>query len=175
METNNLFRLVGMDLLFENTNVPNVGGISLNNLKRLNGWDDKTTQCLDMELNFFDNKGMDISPWRRIFLKSIKKWLTLLTEILIKISNIVKRSKEPLDLGFLKNFIRKLISKLDDSANWTYFRLMVLYPRNRMLVWNNLILVAKTTKPLTLTTSRTEFKCFQCSSMDLEKMRTSSI
>jgi hypothetical protein len=39
-----------------------------------------------------------------------------------------------------------------------------------MLVWNNLILVAETTKPFTLITSRNEFKCFQCSSMDLEKI-----
>jgi hypothetical protein len=41
-ETNNLFKLIGIDLLFENTTVPNVGGISLNNFERLNGWDAKT-------------------------------------------------------------------------------------------------------------------------------------
>jgi hypothetical protein len=72
METNNLFRLVGMNLLLENTTVTNVGGISFNDLKRVSSWNAKTGQCLDMELNLFDNGSMNISPWRRIRLKSIK-------------------------------------------------------------------------------------------------------
>jgi hypothetical protein len=57
--------LVGMNLLFKNTTVTNVGGISFNNLKRLKGWDSKTRQCLYMELNFFYNGSMSTCPWRR--------------------------------------------------------------------------------------------------------------
>jgi hypothetical protein len=72
METNNLFRLVGMNLLFENTTITNVRGINLSDLKGINGWNAKTRQCLDMELNFYDNGSMNISPWRRACLKSIK-------------------------------------------------------------------------------------------------------
>jgi len=42
MKMNNLFRLVGMNSLFENTTITNVGGISLNDLKRVNGKNAKT-------------------------------------------------------------------------------------------------------------------------------------
>ena len=42
-------------------------------------------------------------------------------QIFVEIINVVNRSKESLQLGFINNDIRKFISKMDGFTNWTNF------------------------------------------------------
>jgi hypothetical protein len=55
METNNLFRRVGIDFLFENATIPNVGDIDFNNFESFNIGYAKAGQGLDISFYFLDN------------------------------------------------------------------------------------------------------------------------
>jgi hypothetical protein len=67
------------------------------------------------------------------------------------------------------------------STNWMALSIGCIWPletskpRNLILVWKSLIFLAETIRLLCLIISRKEFRCFQCSSMDLEKIRASSM
>lgn len=53
-----------------------------------------------------------------------------------------------------------------------------MWPKNPILSWNNFILEAETTNPFCLIIRTNAFKCFQCSSIEfekIEKIKTPSI
>ena len=50
-----------------------------------------------------------------------------------------------------------------------------MWPKYLILSWNNFILEAETTNPFCLIIWTNVFKCFQCSSIEFEKIKTSSI
>ena len=75
--------------LFQNTTVSNIGGISFNNFERIYCWNAKTGQSGNIFFNILDYGSMNICPSGRICLESIKQRFTLLSKILIEISNVV--------------------------------------------------------------------------------------
>jgi len=72
-----------------------------------------------MRLDLFNKRRVDIRPRRRIVLQPIKEWFTLFPQILIKLSNVVQRPKESLQLCFVNNDISEFVSKLDSSIDGT--------------------------------------------------------
>lgn len=77
---------------------------------------------------------------------------------------------------FICYFTRKIISKFNCSFNRRDgFIFFILYPRNCILVWNKFIFLCERTKPFFLIIHSKDFKCFQCPSILLEKIRMSSM